>query len=122
MDLWGAAAFIGTFILSVYDGRFTIRRMRKYGVIVETNPAVSLGASLFGIPGVYAGTVLPTLGLLIPAFLFSRIALGALFGIRLCLFWFQRASMRFEPDIDRALEARRPASPPHSQGPPSEGT
>jgi hypothetical protein len=101
---WGAAAFIGSFVLAVYDATFTVRRMRKYGLLIETNSLVTYLATTMGELGVYVGALVPTLLLSTAAVLFdSSLAIGTIFGVRLCLFQFQRISLRLEPAIDDAL-------------------
>ena len=112
MDLWGALCFVGVLVTAVYDAKFTVRRMLKYGAIVETNPGIGLLGTSFGPLGVWVGVLVPTLALLIPATLYSRLGLGVLFGIRLCLFKFQRISLRLETEMDK-LSAKNPTSPPH---------
>lgn len=113
MTPWGAAAFIGSFVLAVYDATFTVRRMRKYGLLIETNSLVTYLATTMGELGVYVGALVPTLLLSTAAVLFdSSLAIGTIFGVRLCLFQFQRISLRLEPAIDDALRSQGPRDTP----------
>lgn len=115
MDLWGATAFSTTLALAVYDAGFTIRVMRKYGVVAETNPGVVWLATVLGVFGVYVATILPTATLLVAVTLAqSKLGLGFLLGARLCLFRFQQMSKRLQSQMDALKSAEAKAPPPPS--------
>lgn len=118
MDIWGAAAFVTTFALAVYDGMFTCNVMRKYGTIAETNPGVVWCATVLGDFGVYLATILPTAVLLTAATAAqSRLGLGIILGVRLCLFNFQQKSKQLQKLIDEQLKNASTEAPPQ---PPSD--
>ena len=101
MDYWGAGAFVLTLLFAVYDWKFTVERMRKYGQIVELNRWVTFGATTLGSAGVFVTTVGPTILLLTLATVTgSRMGLGFILGARALLYRFQRISKRLETALD----------------------
>jgi hypothetical protein len=116
VDLWGAAAFGAAFALAVYDAKFTCTVMSRFGVVSETNPVVSWFATILGRSGVYLATILPTVLLLtVLTLVQSHLGLGVVLGARLCLFQFQRQSLRLQAQIEALISANT-AGPPSSSG------
>lgn len=109
-------AFTAALGLGVYDAWLTHRRMRKYGILVETNPVVQWFAGNAAGFGVYFSTLVPTVALGLFAMLAqSSLLMGMVLGARLCLFDFQLESLKLERDFD-AARAARAGGPPSSTG------
>lgn len=85
-----------------------------FGPDIELNSTIRAARRLLGTPGLYLGTLLPTLGFLSMAWLcHSPLLLGAVAGVRLCLFDFQQTSKELEIAILGELKNRKARAPLH---------
>lgn len=111
------AVAVGTLLLAIHDGHFTSRRIRTFGPSVELNPAVRSWHRHLGVTGIYAAIILPTLGLVTMALSFHLpLLLGAVAGVRGCLFNFQLDSSSLEREMLGVLRTARLGTPPPSRG------
>lgn len=101
MAFWLTLAFVS----SLADCLFTYRRIEKYGLEIELNPAIRwLSKYTQSLLATMVGIMLPSwllMGGLV--FLNWEAGLAAYAGARVTLNWFQIASIRYEESYDEYL-------------------
>ena len=95
---------LGCLGLSGYDVWFTRRRIVKFGVAVELNPLLKYLAVFAGLDGaVFLACVVPTAILCAGGIAtHSTIALAWFLGVKSCVAYFQRLSMRLEKLLENS--------------------